>query len=336
MCIVFFTASEQYSLYVHPLSPSRRALPPFVTLDLVCSIVASNRDEFLARPTLTAKWHAWDPEQATETITDRNRVLSGLDLTAGGTWFGVSLSPAPPPEAASPPTTMHFATLTNYTETLDAATGAAPKPSRGNLVRGYLDVLADQTAAAEPGTRPDRLQAYLDRIELAKQDYAGFNLLVGEISDTGVRLGYTSNRESPTKRARVLPSLDPLPRSSPSSPDLPPAPSRVHTHVRGLSNATLEVAPGEKEWPKVKSGAAAVEKVVTRLDGASAPDRPLHDEEEELAKGLYHALRSVPPCFPSPAHSGSRLSPTSSVFGGAEEWNGRFTQGTRRVDQDQL
>ncbi|GAA5881608.1 hypothetical protein JCM3774_006492 [Rhodotorula dairenensis] len=273
MCIVFFTASQHYSL-----------------------IVASNRDEFLARPTSTAKWHAWDPHTATETITERNRVLSGLDLTAGGTWFGISLSPASATATAS---RMHFATLTNYTETVDAT--ATPKPSRGNLVRDYLDVLAD--SESQPATRRDRLQAYLDRIEHDKQLYAGFNLLVGEIDTLGdVRLGYTSNRESPTKRARVLPSLDPLPRSSSSSSSSAPedddpspdAPSpHVKVHVRGLSNATLEVEPGENEWPKVKSGAAAVEQVVSRFEASQLTDPA--QREEQLAKGLYHALSTAHP-----------------------------------------
>lgn len=276
------------------------------------SIVASNRDEFLARPTSQARWHAWDPHNETEQMTDRNRVLSGLDLTAGGTWFGISVTRTP---AATGPATVHFATLTNFTESLDPALEhkAPPKPSRGNLVRDYLDVLgapdfsplpqphgssspAENAAETVTATQQqeDRLQTYLDRIEQVKHAYAGFNLLVGEIgtfdqpttaATPRVRLGYTSNRESGNKRARVLPSLDQGSSSSAQSQSQSP-PATVQVHVRGLSNATLEVEPGEVEWPKVKSGAAAVEKVVTRLQ--NGPDDA---EEEELVKGLYHALR---------------------------------------------
>jgi uncharacterized protein with NRDE domain len=302
-----------------------------------CSIVASNRDEFLARPTSQARWHAWDPHHATDEMTDRNRVLSGLDLTAGGTWFGISVTRPPDAAPTGPAKRMHFATLTNFTESLDPALdrNAPPKPSRGNLVREYLDVLNEldfsplpqphgsspATATAEESLeatqqQEDRLQTYLDRIEQVKHDYAGFNLLVGEIgtfdqpaaATPRVRLGYTSNRESGNKRARVLPSLDepsspsssasaqPQSRQSQSPPDETANRAAVHVHVRGLSNATLEVEPGEVEWPKVKSGAAAVEKVVTRLQHGSDEDDDENGEaEEELVKGLYHALRYVSP-----------------------------------------
>ena len=239
-------------------------------------------------------------------MTDRNRVLSGLDLTAGGTWFGISVT-------RTPAGTMRFATLTNFTESPALEQNAPPKPSRGNLVREYLDVLGGpdfsplpQPHGSSPATanaeecvettqqQEDRLQTYLDRIEQVKHDYAGFNLLVGEIGNFDpltaatprVRLGYTSNRESGSKRARVLPSLD----QGSSSSQSPLA--TVQVHVRGLSNATLEVEPGEVEWPKVKSGAAAVEKVVTRSQhGHDEDDEKNGAAEEELVKGLYHALR---------------------------------------------
>lgn len=276
-----------------------------LTASLVeCSIVASNRDEFLARPTSQARWHAWDPHNETEQMTDRNRVLSGLDLTAGGTWFGISVTRTP---AATGPATVHFATLTNFTESLDPFAldkNAPPKPSRGNLVREYLDVLGAPDFSPLPQPQEDRLQTYLDRIEQVKHDYAGFNLLVGEIGNLDqptatprVRLGYTSNRESGNKRARVLPSLDEPTLSSSASAQSQSQSSQptLHVHVRGLSNATLEVEPGEVEWPKVKSGAAAVEKVVTRLQHGFDGDEnhEEEEEEEELVKGLYHALRYI-------------------------------------------
>ncbi|KAG0659314.1 hypothetical protein C6P46_005244 [Rhodotorula mucilaginosa] len=329
MCIVFFTANDKYSL-----------------------IVASNRDEFLARPTSQARWHAWDPHHATDEMTDRNRVLSGLDLTAGGTWFGISVTRPPDAAPTGPAKRMHFATLTNFTESLDPALdrNAPPKPSRGNLVREYLDVLNEldfsplpqphgsspATATAEESLeatqqQEDRLQTYLDRIEQVKHDYAGFNLLVGEIgtfdqpaaATPRVRLGYTSNRESGNKRARVLPSLDepsspsssasaqPQSRQSQSPPDETANRAAVHVHVRGLSNATLEVEPGEVEWPKVKSGAAAVEKVVTRLQHGSDEDDDENGEaEEELVKGLYHALSTA---HPSPIQHREHLRETVLV-----------------------
>ncbi|GAA5985749.1 hypothetical protein JCM10908_007095 [Rhodotorula pacifica] len=341
MCIVLFTANDKYML-AH-------------------SIVASNRDEFLARPTTAAAWHAWDPVHSTPTPTSETRVLSGLDLTAGGTWFGISLPQAPSPKGDST-ATLRFATLTNYTESVDTSvtgTAAPPKPSRGNLVRDFLDPdpasVADETGTTTNAREEDRLQAYLDKVQQTKQAYAGFNLLIGEIDlapssssgqnaqtnlendgrtptythprtggeegegGTRVRLGYTSNRESSSKRARVLPSLDTPPsaptHSSPSN-DTDNLDHTPRVHVRGLSNATLEVEPGEEEWPKVKSGAKAVEEVVVKSSNsrrtrrsaagaaaiqegeggdAAAEDGGEREEEEELVRGLYNALSTAHP-----------------------------------------
>lgn len=247
----------------------------------VCSIVASNRDEFLARPTTRAAWHAWDPSQLAQQPSDTARVLSGLDLSAGGTWLGISL---PPTEHR----TLRFATLTNYTETIPPA----QRPSRGNLTRAFLDPPVDAPLPSQAQS-VDPLQQYLDQVEATKADYAGFNLLVGQVAFPApaasaasqppsavagpvTRLGYISNRETPSKRARVLDDIG------------------TAGHVRGLSNATLEVEEGEQEWPKVKSGAAAVERAARRAQeevdrrGLSA-----EEAEERLVEGLYEALRCV-------------------------------------------
>ncbi len=56
-------------------------------------IVAANRDEFYARPAALA--HRWD---------DAPNVFAGRDLSAGGTWLGVS-------------TNGRFAAVTNFSET---------------------------------------------------------------------------------------------------------------------------------------------------------------------------------------------------------------------------
>ncbi|GJN94513.1 hypothetical protein Rhopal_007596-T1 [Rhodotorula paludigena] len=253
MCIVFATSTDTYSL-----------------------IVASNRDEFLARPTTSAAWHGWDPRALSAEPSERSRVLSGLDLTAGGTWFGISLSPGTA-STNEQRRTLHFATLTNFTETIPPA----PRPSRGNLARDFLDLAAN---ASVTGKHEDALQGYLDKVEATKHDYAGFNLLIGEITfpstsassassaaQPRTRLGYISNREHGDKRARVLNDLG------------------TSGKVRGLSNATLEVEEGEEEWPKVKSGAAAVEDAVRQAEEAS------NGAEEQLVEGLYEALSTSHP-----------------------------------------
>jgi uncharacterized protein with NRDE domain len=81
------------ALHVHPRFPL---------------IVAANRDEFLARPTLPADF--W---------SDRPEILAGRDQSAGGTWMGVTRSG-------------RFAAVTNYRD-LHRPRPAEPS-SRGQLV----------------------------------------------------------------------------------------------------------------------------------------------------------------------------------------------------------
>lgn len=115
-------------------------------------LVAGNRDEFHARPTQKADWWPDEPD-----------LLGGRDLQAGGTWLAVSRNG-------------RFAAVTNYR---DAAASQVRKPSRGELVTGFL---RNQSTPA----------AYVDTI--SADDYAGFNLLVSD----GQSLAYLSNRSSRT------------------------------------------------------------------------------------------------------------------------------------------
>ncbi|MDZ7795450.1 MAG: NRDE family protein [Spirochaetia bacterium] len=74
-------------------------------------IVAANRDEKYQRPTAAAHWWPGDPV-----------VLAGSDLSAGGTWLGITKSG-------------RFAALTNYWGDTEQRPDA---PSRGGLVSGFL------------------------------------------------------------------------------------------------------------------------------------------------------------------------------------------------------
>lgn len=85
-------------------------------------VIASNRDEFHARP--TAALDAWTPLGAAAPI------LAGRDLQAGGTWFGLN--------AAG-----RLALLTNIR---DPARLRADAPSRGALVTDWL--IGDEPADA--------------------------------------------------------------------------------------------------------------------------------------------------------------------------------------------
>jgi uncharacterized protein with NRDE domain len=119
-------------------------------------VMAANRDEFHDRP--AAPLGAWQ---------DVPGVLAGRDLQSGGTWMG----------AARPG---RFAVVTNFREMERPAAGA---PSRGALVRGFL---AGTDAPAE----------YCSGLHQRASDFAGFNLLAGDI-DT---LHYYSNRNGRSSR----------------------------------------------------------------------------------------------------------------------------------------
>jgi uncharacterized protein with NRDE domain len=100
-------------------------------------VVGANRDEFHARPTApAARW------------PDLPCLVAGKDLTAGGTWLGVTEDG-------------RFAALTNFRD------GKAPKAdrSRGELV---LECLRDERLDGFFAGLPDRLASY-----------GGFNLIAG-------------------------------------------------------------------------------------------------------------------------------------------------------------
>lgn len=99
-------------------------------------IVAANRDEFLTRPTAPASFWSDSPD-----------ILAGRDLTAGGTWLGITRQG-------------RFAALTNYRDLRRPRPQVAP--SRGALVVQAL------TGGSDPeGT----------------ERYDGFNLLFGTADD---------------------------------------------------------------------------------------------------------------------------------------------------------
>ena len=114
-------------------------------------VVAANRDEWRERPTEPAHW--WP---------DHPRLYAGRDLSAGGTWMGVTRAG-------------RFAAVTNFRDPADKRSTAR---SRGGLVTDFLlgresprDFLA--TLAARAG------------------EYNGFNLIVGD----GASLWYFGSRE---------------------------------------------------------------------------------------------------------------------------------------------
>ncbi|HEX6260929.1 MAG TPA: NRDE family protein [Woeseiaceae bacterium] len=111
-------------------------------------ILAANRDEFHGRPSEAMHW--WQ---------DREDLLAGRDLEAGGTWLGVSRSG-------------RFAAVTNYREELQRPHSGR---SRGELVVGFLQ--DEQTALA-----------FCTSIDLGP--YRGVSMLAA----AGDEMAYVSNR----------------------------------------------------------------------------------------------------------------------------------------------
>ncbi|KAM0791323.1 hypothetical protein ACM66B_005794 [Microbotryomycetes sp. NB124-2] len=240
MCVIYWSSSDRYQL-----------------------IVAANRDEFLSRPTTRACFHHFEPPSSsspttkcTTQPTNDDRTLSGLDLTAGGTWLGLSLGRSTDDDKQS--WRLRLATLTNVTETIDHT---IKRPSRGQLVKQFLQ---------EDGSPHLEMDEFLQEVEKNKMAFAGFNLVVGELSKEGhMQLGYVSNREEGDKRARRIQ----VPQQG---------------QAKGVSNATLESTAREPLWPKVVSGSEKIEEAVVRVAASRAC-------EAELVEELWRVLSTANP-----------------------------------------
>jgi uncharacterized protein with NRDE domain len=152
-------------------------------------LVLANRDEFYSRPTVAAT--EWQGSQG---------LIGGRDLVSDGTWFGARHQ--------------RWATVTNVREGGKGQTHH--QKSRGWLVRDYLQ--GDLSA-----------EDYLQTLQSEQDDFAGFNLLLGDADN----LWYTSNRASDFKL------LEP--------------------GLYGLSNHLLDTP-----WPKILRGKAGLAKIAAQ------------------------------------------------------------------------
>jgi len=197
-------------------------------------VVAANRDEFYARATLPLA--AW---------ADAPWIVAGRDLQAGGSWLGVTQSG-------------RFAALTNIRE---KNRGQPGKRSRGELVAGFL---RGQHSPAD----------YLAEVARHLDDYAGFNLLVGDLHE----LHYLNARQG--------------------------QPQKLKAGIYGLSNAALNTP-----WPKLERCRAALGKALEQdevptealfsllADRQQAADKELPDtgltlDFERLLSSPFIASRS--------------------------------------------
>lgn len=106
-------------------------------------VLAANRDEFFDRPTAPLDW--WQPSP------DAPAVLAGRDLSAGGTWFGLTRQG-------------RLALLTNVR---DPANVRPDAPSRGQIV---LDWLGSTRALAQASR------------DWQVRGYNGFNLIAADLT----------------------------------------------------------------------------------------------------------------------------------------------------------
>ncbi|MBB6520447.1 NRDE family protein [Pseudoteredinibacter isoporae] len=212
-------------------------------------IAAANRDEAYDRPTARADY--WNEQPG---------ILAGRDLEAGGSWLGLNQSG-------------RFAALTNYREGR-----AAPHqgPSRGQLVSDFL------STELSP-------EDYLNQLERNGQQYAGFNLLVGNARE----LWHFSNRS--------------------------PGPQQLAPGYYALSNGQFD-AP----WPKALHGKAQLQACIEQ--GAEEEHlRRILLNEQVFKDGLpdtgvgEELERLLSPLFIRSSHYGTRSS--SLVYLGKEQFD---------------
>ena len=85
MCIGLWSLDHpNYALYAS--QPSRPIQQPLTSFPSIYRILGTNRDEDLSRPTVNANFHNFGREGS----PDDGFVLSGRDLQAGGSWFGIN------------------------------------------------------------------------------------------------------------------------------------------------------------------------------------------------------------------------------------------------------
>ena len=208
------------------------------------------------------------PTKSAHWWPDKPDILGGRDLQAGGTWLALHRSG-------------RFATVTNFR---DAAPPSPRLLSRGHLVTGFLE------SKLGPSD-------YLNTIR--ESAYAGFNLIVGTISE----VAYLSNREDGTR------SLGP--------------------GTYGLSNALLD-----GPWHKVERTREQLSSLVDRSDiNETNLMRLMNDRGKapvsEVEKGHldFETAHGITAPFIVMPDYGTRC---TTIVLGDKEGNWRFTE--RRFD----
>ena len=207
-------------------------------------ILGANRDEFFNRATQSAGY--W---------VDAPQVLAGRDLVAQGTWLGIT-------------TTGRFAAVTNVREPVQQG---AKLRSRGDLTREFLS-----------GEIPAGV--FLNALAPTANEYAGFNLLVGEFAQDSSELYYLSNRREGVQR--------------------------LTAGVYGLSNHLLN-----SSWPKVDDGKQQLAATISSSSDNSSSNSSSSDPEHRAIRDcLENPTRAADSRLPDTGVGYEREKALSSAF----------------------
>lgn len=165
-------------------------------------IIASNRDEFRARPCRASSW--WSDGDGDDDDPSTS-ILAGKDMKESGTWLGITKSG-------------RIACITNYRD-MKNRQERTDATSRGKLVVQYLK---------EETTPNDFMKHFLGPDDACK--YNGFNLLLGQLSMLSMDLNWCSN---------VKNSNDTHPSSAKISEPPPLLQQHLETGIHVISNAHL-------------------------------------------------------------------------------------------------
>jgi uncharacterized protein with NRDE domain len=236
-------------------------------------ILAANRDEYIARPTLGATWHHFEPLNGpsdTDKVPPPTRCLSGRDAQdpVGGTWFGLSIPNIPQSGSDSVSgrrKVLRIGALTNIHDDIPVDPGFSGKRSRGGILKDYLQLSNDE-----------KTEEYLENLRREKRRYDGFGLglfdvTVHPVSDgTDQRIEVTSSYYS----NRLPEPSDATTFSSKTSFEVD---EEMTSGTWGMSNSLLS-----QPLDKVKEGNRLLSETLSRSASSSQTD---------LIEDLFSILR---------------------------------------------
>jgi uncharacterized protein with NRDE domain len=199
--------------------------------------VAANRDEFRDRPTAPAAF--WE---------DAPEILAGRDLSAGGTWLGVSR-------------TGRFAAVTNVREGRAARSGTR---SRGRLVSDFL-------------SHRDGAETYMHLVADEAHRYDGFNLVAGGVD----ALFWLSNRAPSPGAERLARGVHGI------SNALLDTPWPKLTAARKSLASILGVAPAAPDARALPASLFGLLSDTSRADDAQLPDTGIGLERERVLSPAF-------------------------------------------------